>query len=87
MIKKTLYFENPAYLSLKDSQMLIRLPEVERSTSVNADFKKRAERTYNVMVLLCSNYLYMQDIAQVMITLKFTSNESSLFFLNMGMFV
>lgn len=45
MIKKTLYFGNPAYLSLKDSQMLIRLPEVERSTSVNADFKKRAERT------------------------------------------
>lgn len=45
MIKKTLYFGNPAYLSLKDSQMQIRLPEVERSTSVNADFKKRAERT------------------------------------------
>lgn len=45
MIKKTLYFGNPAYLSLKDSQMLIRLPEMERSTSVNADFKKRAERT------------------------------------------
>ena len=45
MIKKTLYFGNPAYLSLKDSQMLIRLPEVERSTSVNIDFKKQAERT------------------------------------------
>lgn len=29
MIKKTLYFGNPAYLSLKDLQMLIRLPEVE----------------------------------------------------------
>lgn len=45
MIKKTLYFGNPAYLSLKDLQMLIRLPEVERSTSLNIEFKKRAERT------------------------------------------
>ena len=45
MIKKTLYFGNPAYLSLKDSQMQIRLPEVERSTSLNVEFKKRAERT------------------------------------------
>ncbi len=45
MIKKTLYFGNPAYLSLKDLQMLIRLPEVERSASVNIEFKKQAERT------------------------------------------
>ena len=27
MIKQTLYFCNPAYLSLKNKQMLIRLPE------------------------------------------------------------
>ena len=45
MIKKTLYFGNPAYLSLKDLQMLIRLPEVERSASVNIEFKKQAELT------------------------------------------
>lgn len=45
MIKKTLYFGNPAYLSLKDLQMQIRLPEVERSTSLNIEFKKQAERT------------------------------------------
>ena len=32
MIKKTLYFGNPAYLSLKDCQMVIRMPEI-----VNAD--------------------------------------------------
>lgn len=31
MIKKTLYFSNPAYLSLKDKQMLIRIPEIEQS--------------------------------------------------------
>jgi CRISPR-associated protein Cas1 len=31
MIKKTLYFENPAYLSLKNRQLLIKLPEVEKN--------------------------------------------------------
>lgn len=45
MIKKTLYFGNPAYLSIKDLQMQIRLPEVEHSTSLNIEFKKQAERT------------------------------------------
>lgn len=29
MIKRTLYFGNPAYLSLKDAQLIVRLPEVE----------------------------------------------------------
>ena len=45
MIKKTLYFGNPAYLCLKDLQMLVRLPEVECSTTLNIEFKKKAERT------------------------------------------
>lgn len=31
MIKKTLYFGNPAYLSLRNNQLVIRLPEVEKS--------------------------------------------------------
>lgn len=31
MIKKTLYFGNPAYLSLSDGQMVIRIPEVENA--------------------------------------------------------
>ncbi|MDY5685333.1 MAG: type II CRISPR-associated endonuclease Cas1, partial [Prevotella sp.] len=29
MIKKTVYFGNPAYLSLRNKQMVIKLPEVE----------------------------------------------------------
>jgi CRISP-associated protein Cas1 len=33
MIKRTLYFGNPSYLSLKDAQLLVRLPEVEKSLS------------------------------------------------------
>lgn len=39
MIKKTLYFGNPAYLSLKQGQMIIKLPEVELSQSVSSLFK------------------------------------------------
>lgn len=31
MIKKTLYFGNPAYLSVHNGQLVIKLPEVERS--------------------------------------------------------
>lgn len=34
MIKKTLYFGNPAYLSLRKQQLVIRMPEVENSTTV-----------------------------------------------------
>ena len=44
MIKRTLYFGNPAYLSLKNCQMVIRMPEV-----VNADlpelFEARTTKT------------------------------------------
>lgn len=31
MIKKTLYFGNPAYLSLKNKQLVIKMPEVEKT--------------------------------------------------------
>lgn len=45
MIKKTLYFGNPAYLSLKNSQLLIRLPEVEKSETLPDSFKAKAVKT------------------------------------------
>ena len=31
MIKRTLCFSNPAYLSLKNAQLVIKLPEVEKT--------------------------------------------------------
>lgn len=34
MIKRTLYFGNPAYLSLRNAQMVIKMPEVEKSDNV-----------------------------------------------------
>lgn len=42
MIKKTLYFGNPTYLSLQNGQMVIKLPEVEGSSSLPDSFKKQS---------------------------------------------
>lgn len=45
MIKKTLCFSNPAYLSLRDTQLVIKLPEVEKADNLTEDFKKSTEVT------------------------------------------
>lgn len=45
MIKKTLYFGNPAYLSLRNKQLVIKIPEVEKNETLTTNFKKEAERT------------------------------------------
>ena len=45
MIKKTLYFGNPAYLSLRNNQLVIKLPEVEKSDSLPDIFKEQSEIT------------------------------------------
>ena len=42
MIKRTLYFGNPAYLCVRMSQLEIRLPEVEKNDTLPADFKAYA---------------------------------------------
>ena len=48
MIKKTLYFSNPAYLSLRDAQLVIKLPEVESNDNLTPEFKSQAVRTIPV---------------------------------------
>lgn len=45
MIKRTLCFTNPAYLSLKNNQLVIKLPEVESNSSLPEDFKAEATKT------------------------------------------
>ena len=45
MIKKTLYFGNPVYLSLKNAQLVIRLPEVEKAGALPESFKSQVEIT------------------------------------------
>ena len=45
MIKKTLYFGNPAYLSLRNAQLVIKLPEMENSASLPERMKLQSEVT------------------------------------------
>lgn len=45
MIKKTLYFGNSAYLSLRMGQIVIKLPEVERNPDLPERMKQEAEVT------------------------------------------
>ena len=45
MIKKTLYFGNPAYLSLRNAQLVIKLPGVEKAESLPDMMKAQAEVT------------------------------------------
>ena len=45
MIKKTLCFSNPIYLSLRNEQLVLHLPEVEVNGNLPEVMKKKAERT------------------------------------------
>ncbi|MEE1142080.1 MAG: type II CRISPR-associated endonuclease Cas1 [Bacteroidales bacterium] len=45
MIKRTLCFTNPAYLSLKNNQLVIKLPEVETNSSLPEAFRSEATKT------------------------------------------
>ena len=48
MIKRTLYFGNPAYLSLSNGQMLVRLPGVEKNPGLPEGIKKDASASIPV---------------------------------------
>lgn len=48
MIKRTLLFSNPAYLHLRNSQLVIKLPEVEKNEELPESFKKEATTTIPV---------------------------------------
>ena len=43
MIKKTIYIGNPAYLSLRDKQLVIKLPEIVKNESLSEEFKHKSE--------------------------------------------
>lgn len=45
MIKKTLYFGNPAYLSLRNAQLVIKLPDVENAAALPETLRKQMEIT------------------------------------------
>ncbi len=48
MIKKTLYFGNPTYLSLRNKQLVIQLPEVVKNDTLPESFKADAVKTIPV---------------------------------------
>ncbi|MDR2775216.1 MAG: type II CRISPR-associated endonuclease Cas1, partial [Tannerella sp.] len=48
MIKRTLYFGNSAYLSMKNKQLIIKLPEVEKNDSLPESFKENSIKTIPV---------------------------------------
>ena len=45
MIKRTLYFGNPAYLSMRNAQLVVNLPEVVKNNDLPESFKKQAQAT------------------------------------------
>jgi CRISPR/Cas system-associated endonuclease Cas1 len=42
MIKRTLYFGNPAYLSKRDEQLVIKLPEIVKNDTLPDSFKQKS---------------------------------------------
>jgi len=40
MIKRTIYFGNPAYLHLENKQLVVKLPEIEKNQNLSLTFKK-----------------------------------------------
>ncbi len=48
MIKRTLYFGNPSYLSLTNAQLTLRLPEVEKNDTLPDHYKKEVSASIPV---------------------------------------
>ncbi len=48
MIKRTLYFENPAYLSLRNDQLIIKIPDVENNDTLPESLKTKNVRSIPV---------------------------------------
>lgn len=48
MIKKTLYFGNPAYLGMRNKQLVVKLPEVEKNDTLPESFKKEGVVTFPI---------------------------------------
>ena len=48
MIKRTIYFGNPAYLSLRDKQMVIKIPSVEQNATLPESFKRESIATKSI---------------------------------------
>lgn len=48
MIKRTLYFGNPAILSLRNKQLVLRFPEIEKHSEIKNLIEDKGERTFPI---------------------------------------
>lgn len=86
MIKRTLCFTNPAYLSLKNSQLVIKLPEVETNSSLPESFRAETIKTIpiediGVVVLDNKRITITQGVLEALLEnncVVITCNESHL---------
>ena len=72
MIKKTLYFGNPAYLSLRQEQMVIRLPDIVRNETLPERMKQQGEITkpiedIGIVVLDCKQITITQGLLEALL--------------------
>lgn len=72
MIKKTLYFGNPAYLSLRQGQMVIRLPDIVRNETLPERMKQQGEITkpiedIGIVVLDCKQITITQGLLEALL--------------------
>lgn len=72
MIKKTLYFGNPAYLSLRQGQMVIRLPDIVRNETLPKRMKQQGEITkpiedIGIVVLDCKQITITQGLLEALL--------------------
>jgi len=59
MIKRTLYFGNPAYLGMTDQQLVVRLPQVEQCTGMPDSFRREAQAKIpieDIGIVILDNY-------------------------------
>ena len=81
MIKKTLCFNNPAYLSLRDAQLVIKLPEVEKADILSDDFSKNVLEN-EINFKLTGNIKFLTEIFtdknEIFRILDLSGNESYL---------
>ncbi len=72
MIKKTLYFGNPAYLSLRQGQMVIRLPDIVRNETLPERMRQQGEITkpiedIGIVVLDCKQITTTQGLLEALL--------------------
>ncbi|MCX6151995.1 MAG: type II CRISPR-associated endonuclease Cas1 [Ignavibacteriales bacterium] len=67
MIKRTLYFGNPAYLSRKDEQLVIKLPEEKKVESEENNDNDEQEKNEKYKERLVQNTVPIEDIGIVIL--------------------